>query len=244
MDRKQLGLRLKQLRKQRGLSQYQLAELMGYKDHSTLAKIETGINDITIENLYKYVSILKADISEILLIKSELDIFDEFCKENKLDIVLSTIMPKGYERASGMFDISKRTLFYNATYLKALPQHEKIFYLFHELRHADQYLNPKKYSDEIVNSSYYLIMYDGTCSKLVNGEWKDCKIEGKEEDFINLYLSQPYELDANIYAYQKTKELFGSSKEIYDLLNFWLPKQEIQMVTFNNLYEEIDKMIY
>ena len=108
MDRKLLGLRLKQIRKQKGLSQYQLAELMGYKDHSTLAKVETGINDITIETLYKYASILEVDAGDILLIKSELEIFSNFCKENKLNIYLSTIMPIGYEDANGMFDVQKK----------------------------------------------------------------------------------------------------------------------------------------
>ena len=66
MDRKQLGLRLKELRKQRGLSQYQLADLMGYKDHSTLAKVETGVNDITVETLYKYAEALGVTVGTIL----------------------------------------------------------------------------------------------------------------------------------------------------------------------------------
>ena len=66
MNRKQLGFRLKELRKQKGYSQYQLATLMGYKDHSTLAKVETGVNDITVETLYKYAEVLGVSISEIL----------------------------------------------------------------------------------------------------------------------------------------------------------------------------------
>ena len=71
MNKKQLGLRLKELRKQRGLSQSQLAELMGYKDHSTLAKVETGVNDITVETLYKYASVLNVSVSDILLLDIE-----------------------------------------------------------------------------------------------------------------------------------------------------------------------------
>ena len=66
MDRKELGKRLRILRKQKGLSQSQLADLMGYKDHSTLAKVETGVNDITVETLYKYASILGVDVKDIL----------------------------------------------------------------------------------------------------------------------------------------------------------------------------------
>lgn len=39
--------RIKALRERRGLSQEDLANLLGYKDRSTIAKIEKGINDIT-----------------------------------------------------------------------------------------------------------------------------------------------------------------------------------------------------
>ena len=243
MDRKQLGLRLKQLRKQKGLSQSQLAKLMGYKDHSTLAKVETGVNDITIETLCKYASILEVDVADILLIKTELEIFSGFCKKNKLNIYLSTIMPIGYEDANGMFDIEKKTLFFNVEHLKSLPYHERLFYLFHELRHADQCLNPQKYSEEIVKSSYYSIMCDGTCSKLVNGKWCNCKLEGDEDYFINLYLSQPYEIDANTFAHHKVKEIFGDLKEIDNLLDFWSPKQKATKEMFEKIYKQIDELI-
>ena len=66
MDRKELGKRLRVIRKQRGLSQSQLANLLGYKDHSTLAKVETGVNDITVETLYKYASALGVNVIDIL----------------------------------------------------------------------------------------------------------------------------------------------------------------------------------
>lgn len=39
--------RIKMLREQQGLSQEDLAQKLGYKDRSTIAKIEKGINDIT-----------------------------------------------------------------------------------------------------------------------------------------------------------------------------------------------------
>lgn len=71
MDRKELGLRLKELRKSKGYSQYQLAELMGYKDHSTLAKVETGVNDITVETLYRYAEVLGVSVKEILKFDSK-----------------------------------------------------------------------------------------------------------------------------------------------------------------------------
>ena len=49
MNKRELGLRIKSFRKEKGLSQKELASLMGYKDVSTIAKIETGVNDVTTE---------------------------------------------------------------------------------------------------------------------------------------------------------------------------------------------------
>lgn len=244
MNRKELGIRLKELRKSKGYSQYQLVDLMGYKDHSTLAKVETGVNDITVETLYKYASILGVDISDILSINSEIIIFNDFCKENSLDIFISTTMPKGYENVNVSFDAAKKTLFYNADHLKSLPAYERLFYFFHELRHADQYLNPSKYSEDIVRSLNYSIAYDGTCSKLVDGKWCGCKLEGSEEYFANLYLNQPYEIDANKFAYEKVKEIFGWSEELDSLLRFWLPKQFVSQPQFNEIYRLIDIVVF
>ena len=69
MDRKELGLRIKYARKEKGLSQKELASLMGYKDVSTIAKIETGVNDVTTETLYKLADILSVSVFDILDIK-------------------------------------------------------------------------------------------------------------------------------------------------------------------------------
>lgn len=69
MDKKEFGQRLRTIRKRRGYSQHRLAEMMGYKDHSTLAKVETGTNDITIETLYRYADALEIDVEELLGIK-------------------------------------------------------------------------------------------------------------------------------------------------------------------------------
>ena len=242
MNRKQLGNNIRAYRKAQGLSQNQLADLMGYKDHSTLAKVETGVNDIAVETLYEYADKLKVDVQDLLSIKSEINIYNDFCKENKLDILLSTKMPKGYETANGTFDITKKTLFYNVDYLNELPYYERIFYLFHELRHADQYINSQKYSEEIKLSSGYNIMYDGTCSKLINGVWKECKLDGEEDYFIKLYLSQPHEIDANQFAYQKTKKIVGNFESLDKLVDFWIPKQLISFEKYKDIYKQIDNL--
>ena len=70
MDKKEIGLRIKTIRKEKGLSQKELASLMGYKDVSTIAKIETGVNDVTTETLYKLANYLSVDIRDILKVNA------------------------------------------------------------------------------------------------------------------------------------------------------------------------------
>ena len=52
-----VGKNIKRYRIMRNLTQKQLAELMGYNDRSTIAKIETGVADIyldTVKSLRRY----------------------------------------------------------------------------------------------------------------------------------------------------------------------------------------------
>lgn len=136
-------------------------------------------------------------------------------------------MPKGYETANGTFDPTVNTLFINKEMLQSQPEYEQMFYLFHELRHALQYLHPESFDGLIARSRLYVIQYDGTCYKLVDGEWKECKLDGSTEHFTELYLGQPYERDANDFAYEKVKELLGDSPELQELHAFWTPKKPI-----------------
>lgn len=167
--------------------------------------------------------------------------FEEYCKDNNLELKLSFDMPKGYASANGTFDSETKTVFINANLLESVPDDEKAFYLFHELRHASQYLCPNRFSDLINSSRRYTIMYDGTCYKLINGEWKECKLEGTEEYFTNMYLGQPYEKDANTFAYEQVKSLFGNTSELQELYNFWLPKKPVSDEMYQALYKLIDE---
>ena len=148
--------------------------------------------------------------------------FDAYCKENGLALRLSFDMPPGYETANGTFDFETKTVYINAEYLSEVPDYEKAFYLFHELRHASQYLFPEQFSDEITESLPYTIMYDGTCYKLVDGKYLECKLDGSEECFSNLYISQPYEVDANTFAYEQVKKICGNSDGLRELYEFWI----------------------
>lgn len=54
-----IGIKIKERRESLGLSQDELAEIMGYKSRSTIAKIEKGVNDVTQTNLVKFAEALK-----------------------------------------------------------------------------------------------------------------------------------------------------------------------------------------
>lgn len=169
--------------------------------------------------------------------------FQAFCRENDLDIRLSFRMPSGYETANGTFDLPTETLYINAEYLEDAPDYKKAFYFFHELRHAEQYLLPERFGGTLRKSLSYVLMYDGTCYKLIDGEYLRCKIDGSEEDCGNRYLGQPYELDANTFAYEQVKKLYGDSEELRELYRSWLPKTPITEKEYEEIYAEIDEKI-
>lgn len=54
-----IGNNIKERRESLGMSQDELAEKMGYKSRSTIAKIEKGVNDVTQTNIVKFAEILK-----------------------------------------------------------------------------------------------------------------------------------------------------------------------------------------
>ena len=167
--------------------------------------------------------------------------FRRYCMAQKLELTLSFDMPAGYETAYGTFDVAPKTVFINEKALKDAPDCEKAFYLFHELRHAAQYLRPETFGDEIARSLHYVIMYDGTCYKTVNGAYRACKLCGGEARFTDLYLGQPYEADANTYAYEQVKKLYGETEELRSLYAFWTPSRPIASALFQSVYDEIDE---
>ncbi len=168
-------------------------------------------------------------------------LFEAYRRENSLDLSLSFTMPEGYETANGTFDIASKTVFINAEYLDGLPDYEKAFYFFHELRHAAQYLHPEQFSDAIVRSSRYVIMYDGTCGRLVNGQYYECRLEGDGEFFTDAYLGQPYEADANTFACERVKALYGDSEGLQKLFSSWMPRHPVTEDRYRAIYDQIDE---
>ena len=160
-----------------------------------------------------------------------------------LPLHLSFAMPAGYENANGTFDVAAKTVYINTTRLNDAPDYEKAFYFFHELRHASQYLCPDQFSSSIQRSLQYVIQYDGTCYKQVSGNYHKCKLDGSEEYFTNLYLGQPHEVDANVFAYEQTRNLYGDSAELKALFDFWMPRQPVPVETYNAVFSQIDESI-
>ena len=61
-NKKEVGETIKQIRKERGLSQETLSKKMGFKDHSGITKIETGLNDVNSETLMELAKLLDVNV--------------------------------------------------------------------------------------------------------------------------------------------------------------------------------------
>ena len=170
-------------------------------------------------------------------------LFDSLCLEAGLDCRLSFDMPEGYEEANGMYDPETDTVFMNAALLKEGPDSEKAFYLLHELRHAEQFAHPERFPPFIRKALDYDIAYDGNCSKRVNGQWTSCRLDGGEDRFTRLYLSQPHEIDANQFSYVKAKTLFDGDEALESLRSFWIPPVIVSAEEYDAIYSEIDKAL-
>lgn len=63
---KKIGLKIREVRKSKGLSQLELAELMGYKSRSTIADIELGNHPIQKNDVLKMSNILGVSAIDLL----------------------------------------------------------------------------------------------------------------------------------------------------------------------------------
>lgn len=61
-----IGTNIKLRREELGISQDELAEKMGYKSRSTIAKIEKGVNDVVQSNIVKFADVLKTTPSRLM----------------------------------------------------------------------------------------------------------------------------------------------------------------------------------
>ena len=86
-----MGQKIKKYRKMRGLTQGELAKAADFKDRSSIAQIENGINDISRDRFMKIANALNVDVSVLL--------FDQDRKEDHIIVecesvpVLSEVTP-------------------------------------------------------------------------------------------------------------------------------------------------------
>ncbi len=163
-----------------------------------------------------------------------------FCAQNALNVHLSYDMPEGYQTAFGTYDVTVNTLYLNRGVLEHAPQWESLYYVYHELRHAMQYLQPGLFDGQIQESRFYVVIYDGTCFKLEENSWKECVLEGGEDYFTAAYLSLPYEMDANTFAYEKVRALWGDLPELLRLYHGWMPEKKWDYEEHRRLFRRID----
>lgn len=94
-NKKEVGATIKQIRKERGISQDTLSRKMGFKDHTALTKIETGVNDVNSEALMELAKLLEVNVGIFFTGKtSELPEFkikqyDDFYRDDMIFMVLS-----------------------------------------------------------------------------------------------------------------------------------------------------------
>ena len=94
-NKKEVGATIKQIRKERGISQDTLSRKMGFKDHTALTKIETGVNDINSEALIELAKLLEVNVGIFFTGKtSELPEFkikqyDDIYRDDMIFMVLS-----------------------------------------------------------------------------------------------------------------------------------------------------------
>lgn len=62
----QIGEKIRRKREELGMTQEELAKKLGYKNKSTIAKIETGINDITQSKVCDFANVLNTTIAYLM----------------------------------------------------------------------------------------------------------------------------------------------------------------------------------
>ena len=62
-----IGETIKRMREERGWTQEQLAEKMGYTSKSTINKIEKNINDVGQRKIQKFAQVFGCDVTDLLV---------------------------------------------------------------------------------------------------------------------------------------------------------------------------------
>lgn len=87
-----IGRRIRDLRQQRGMSQKELADALGYSSRSTIAKIESGDNDISQSNIMAFANALQTTTAYLMGIE---DLEGKPIKPKAVKIPVLGIVPAG-----------------------------------------------------------------------------------------------------------------------------------------------------
>ena len=97
-----IGKRIKERREELGLSQEELAQKLGYKNKSTIAKIEAGVNDIVLSKVVTFAKALETTLGYLMG-------WDESSESRAQTCYLN---PEAAKKAQEMYeDPDMRTLF-------------------------------------------------------------------------------------------------------------------------------------
>ena len=67
------------------------------------------------------------------------------------------------------------------------------------------------------------------------------QIRRRRSFFTNIYLGQPYEVDANKYAYEQVKKICGDSDDLRNLYESWTPSKPVSDDVYDLVYALIDE---
>jgi hypothetical protein len=176
--------------------------------------------------------------------------FMQINKDNELNAKISYDMPEGFEDAFGTYDDPTNTLFFNESVCISEGLVCCLFTIAHEMRHAQQYKHPAKFSLEIQKSRNYAIIAPvKTGYKLLGDKWLECELPYDTNYLTELYLCSPNEKDANDYAYnyimQTVKGNQEKVSELNEYIRMWQPeykyiRKEDEMLEINKIYDYID----
>ena len=93
-----IGDTIKRLREERGWTQEQLAEKMGYTSKSTINKIEKNINDVSQSKIIKFAQVFNCDPADLIS-----EAITEQPAGNQYD-------PESVERAMKMYELYKNSI--------------------------------------------------------------------------------------------------------------------------------------
>lgn len=141
-----IGLKIKNLRENKQLSQTQLAELVGYKDKTSIAKIEAGKVDLPQSKIMAFAKVLGVTTSYLL--DDEHEILIDFETSNSKNTLKR--MMKYFEKLNNLGQTEAIKRVEELTYL---PQYsdDSLLDAAHSIENASE--EDKNNDDEIMNDS-------------------------------------------------------------------------------------------